>query len=155
MIFLKLLLTGGLTFLTAMAIDKPLLLLNNIRPEHYDIKFKQYALSYGYNSYYGEWNVNVNILQATKRINFHMSNTQCIMDIELIDNPAKFRKYDNEMIIYKPIKHLRDNNRQIVELIFTNEMPSGRYILNMKFTDKIADNENLKTLYSMEGENIA
>ena len=153
MIFQKLFLIGGLTFLTAMIIDEHLSLQNYIRPVHYNILLKQHVITNDYNKYDGECNITINILQATHKIRFH-SNVQRVHDIELTDYPPKFWETNNSMIVYKPIRYLPELTTQIIELSFANNLPSGRYILNIKFVGTIGDNGGFKTLYSMENEII-
>lgn len=156
MIFLKLLLIGGLIFYAAAAVlaDKhSFKLLDYIKPEHYNIKMVPHFAPYKQNFYYGECNVNITILQPTYIINLH-SNVHCITDAELTDNPPRFQPYDNEeMIIYKPIKHLYDNKTHIVEFSFMNELSSERYILKMKFVGIIAEMGNIGNSSLIKREN--
>ncbi|KAM0734445.1 Aminopeptidase N [Formica fusca] len=148
MIFLKLLLSSGLIFFAAAVSstdNQSFILLDYIKPEHYNIKLIPYVTPCDQETFYGECNVSINILQSTHTINLH-SDVRCMLNIELTDNPPRFQPYDNEeMIIYKPIKQLHDSKTQIAEFSFKNEIASGRYTLNMKFTGVIADNGGFKT----------
>ncbi|XP_029671244.1 aminopeptidase Ey-like [Formica exsecta] len=154
MIFLKLLLSSGLFFAAAAPLTnkQSFTLLDYIKPEHYNIKLIPYVIPYDQDTFYGECNVSINILQPTHTINLH-SDAQCIQNIELIDNPPRFQQSDDtKMVIYKPIKYLRDSKTQIAEFSFKNEIASGRYTLNMKFTGVIADNGGFRTFSLMDSK---
>src|SRR5436190_21849199 len=150
MIILKLLLNGVLTFYAV----KAFITLNNehfhydehstglsdyIIPVHYNIKLIPYVIPYKRNIYYGECNVNIDILVSTDRINLY-SNVQCIMETVLTDNPPRFDRYQGRMIIYEPTKYLYNNETQIADFLFKNKLLLGRYILNIKFIGIIGEN---------------
>src|SRR5436190_20999965 len=142
MILLKLLLNGVLTFyaVTAFITDEYSIGLSDyIVPSHYNIKLIPYVISYKRNIYYGECNVNIDILVSTDRINLY-SNVQCIMETVLTDNPPRFDRYQGRMIIYEPTKYLYNNETQIADFLFKNKLLLGRYILNIKFIGIIGEN---------------
>ncbi|XP_029671246.1 glutamyl aminopeptidase-like [Formica exsecta] len=151
MIFLIILLSSGLIFVAAATplTDKQFILLDYIKPEHYNIKL----VPYNQDTFYGECDVNINILQPTHIINLY-SDIRCILNIELTDNPPRFQQYGEEKVIYKPIKYLRDSKTQIAEFSFKNELSSGRYILNMKFIGVIADNGGFRRFSLVENKFI-
>src|SRR5436190_17755927 len=154
MIFLKLLLNGVLTFyaVTASITDEHSTgLSDDIIPEHYNIKLVPHFNPYGRSNFYGECNVNINILVPTHRINLY-SNVQFITEVVLTDNPPRC---EGEMIIYQPTKYLYNNETHIVEFLFKNKLLSGRYILNMKFMGIVGENGGFRILSSKESRYTA
>lgn len=152
MVFLKLLLSSGLTFLAATAfftdiqnvernkqyLDK-VEYLHNITAEHYSIQLTPHIEQ---NVFYGESNISIHIPQTIRDLSLY-SKIKCISAM-MINNPPRFRAYAREeMIIYKPIKYVHNRKMEISSLYFMNDISPGRYILNIKFFGIIADNVTL------------
>lgn len=140
---LKLLLSGSLTLIVTTALftsEDSVRLMKHIIPKHYDIKLVSYV---NHNMFYGECNASINILQSTQKINLHVKNLW-IIDMILINSLKEFDKIDQKIIVYKP-KYFYNNETNIINLYFTDELSSGHYILNIKFTGTVADYKDFGT----------
>lgn len=154
MMILKLLLSSGLTVIAAMAFFTDNQTINLFKQDvyvqsvyviskHYDIKLRLYIEE---NISFGNCNISIKIFRPTQHIKLY-SKVKYITDVTVIDDPPIFPVHDTEMIVYKPVKSLYDNQMHIAEYFFMNELSSGHYILNIKFIDIIADNTGLTGFY--------
>ena len=148
MMFLKLLLNVTFTFLafifvasTAPVNDKPLNLLYNDVIHHYNIKLIPF---YDGNIFDGECNISITIVRPTQQINFN-STKLCINDITLINSTTIQELDDKKLTVHKPIDYWYNDEANITETVFTDQIPQGNYILNIKFVGAIADNGGFRT----------
>ena len=144
MINLQLLLNVTFIFLafifiasTAFVNHKPLnLLYDDIVPNHYNIKLVPF---YYENIFDGECNISITIVRPTQQINFY-SEKLCIYDINLINSTTIQELDDKKLTVYKPLSYWSNDEANITETIFMDQIPQGDYILNIKFVGAIADN---------------
>lgn len=168
---LRLLLYGGLIFITAIAfsVDKnttksSIVFDYYVEPMHYDIKliiyFKEMEEDDIYRKFktdiekhqakgrfifYGEFNVTIDIFHPTTKISLNSSSSIYYLSGELIENNANNVKHSVKIFSY-------NDDAQICNLYFeVDEVPRGNYKLNIKFLNAINTAEDdtifLKTTY--------
>ncbi|KAM0734450.1 hypothetical protein ACS0PU_011921 [Formica fusca] len=149
MILLKLLISSGLIFMTAMAFypdEASSKLLNYIKPKHYDIKLIPFIEG---QIFYGESNISINILYETQHINLY-SEKLCISSILLNANLEESDK-ENKYMVYKPI-YTQNIETPILDIYFKDKLPPGNYTLNIKYTGSVANDGGLE-IFSVGGHN--
>lgn len=139
MAFLRLLLWIGLTFMivTALPLDDDsgnesassqiavnYRLPDNAVPVHYNIKLIPYIVE-GNFTFDGETSIVIDIRRATRELRLHT--------LELTINEEATSLVDSDGVVHTPKTHNYENATQILTLDFDDELPPGRYTLNIKY----------------------
>ncbi|KAL6420166.1 hypothetical protein ACFW04_014097 [Cataglyphis niger] len=142
---LILLLNGILTFIvtTAYSPDEDALKsLNNIMPEHYNIKL---ILNVHENTFISECEINITILEATHKIS--MFSEKIIIKQSKLIVPLSNQ---NTVVIYNKIGHSYDYDRNMLNIYFNEELSPGHYILNIRYTSSMFNGGFQRIIYFHE-----
>ncbi|XP_072755262.1 aminopeptidase N-like [Anoplolepis gracilipes] len=123
---LTLLLSGILTFVAPTVYSNntdELIPLNNIIPEHYNIKL---ILRIEENVFFGECDIYIKILNETEQIRMSAEKLAIVQAI-LIKN-------DGSSNLIKVVGNTYDSEKNILILYFKNKLPPGHYILSLRYS---------------------
>ncbi|XP_072755695.1 glutamyl aminopeptidase-like isoform X2 [Anoplolepis gracilipes] len=123
---LTLLLSGILTFVAPTVYSNntdELIPLNNIIPEHYNIKL---ILRIEENVFFGECDIYIKILNETEQIRMSAE--------KLAISQAILIKNDGSSNLNKVVGNMYDSKKNILILYFKNKIPPGHYILSLRYS---------------------
>ncbi|KAM0735234.1 hypothetical protein ACS0PU_011347 [Formica fusca] len=145
---LILLLSGVLTFIVVTVYssdDNALKSLTNIIPAHYNIKFNLYVEE---NTFIGECEINIKILETTHTISMFAEKMTMMRSTLIVTLSNR-----NTIDIYNELGHSYDYDRNIFHIYFNEELSPGHYILSVRYTSSMFNNEGFQRIfyYSEEG----
>jgi len=90
-------------------------------------------------TFVGNYIMSIQILQSRRSIHLQL-DVKRVIDITVINDPKYL-----EMIVYKPIKSFYNNDMNVTEYIFMNDLMPGDYVIKLVYN--ITDDVGLKRFY--------
>lgn len=104
---------------------------NHTKPLFYDLKLNPHLTPDNF-TFDGEVLIHIEILSQTRTLTLHMKKL-------IINDNATFLKANNGFGFYSPTTYDRNNLSELLTLGFDKELPTGRYMLYMKFVGILND----------------